>query len=53
MASAPRLTLARVSGHFDTTVGGPAAATGAPRKGSVCMTMMITPIPDMNPDITE
>ena len=27
--------------------------TGKPRKGSVWITMMITPMPDMNPEITE
>ena len=31
----------------------PPTATGDPRKGAICTIMMITPIPVMNPEITE
>ena len=31
----------------------PPTATGDPRNGAICTIMMITPIPVMNPEITE
>ena len=40
-------------GHDRTAPSGPPAETAAPMKGSVCNRMMITPMPDMNPEITE
>ena len=41
------------SGHERTAPIGPPSATGAPRNGRVCSSMIITPMPDMNPDMTE
>ena len=53
MASALKLISLTASGQARIAPMGPPAATGAPRKGNVCNRMMIMPMPDMNPDITE
>ena len=53
MASAPKLTLPITFGHSRTASNGPPIATGAPRNGSVCTSMIIMPMPDMKPEITE
>ena len=49
MANALKLMSGITSGHDLTAPSGPPCATGAPRNGSVCSRMMITPMPDMNP----
>ena len=53
MANAPKLMAGITSGQDLTAPKGPPSATFAPRNGSVCSRMMMMPIPDMNPDITE
>ena len=53
MASALKLTLFIAFGKARTTPTGPPVAPVAPRNGRVCKSMMIMPMPDMNPDITE
>ena len=41
------------SGHWRIVLSGPPSSTGRPMNGRVCITMMITPMPDMKPEITE
>ena len=41
------------SGKLRSVAIGPPAAAGTPGKGRVCTSMIITPTPDMNPDMTE
>ena len=53
IANALRSTSVITSGHARTAPIGPPVATGAPRKGRVCNSMIIMPMPDMKPDITE
>ena len=53
MASALRLTSLIASGQARTAPNGPPCATDVPRNGRVCSSMMIIPMPDMNPDMTE
>ena len=53
MASALKLTLRIASGHACTAAIGPPVGTEAPRNGSVWSSMMMIPMPDMNPDMTE
>ena len=53
MASALTLMSVITSGHDLTAPNGPPSATFAPTNGSVCSRMMMTPMPDMKPDITE
>ena len=53
MANALRSKLLTASGQARTAPSGPPSAKGAPMKGRVCNRMMITPMPDMNPDMTE
>ena len=53
MASALKLTLLIAFGKARTTPTGPPVAPVAPRNGRVCKSMMMMPMPDMNPDITE
>ena len=51
--SALKLTSFIASGQARTAPSGPPVTMAEPRKGRVCMSMMIMPMPDMNPDITE
>ncbi len=53
MEKALRSTLRSASGQAKTMLAGEPDAPEPPRNGSVCSNMMITPMPDMNPDITE
>ena len=53
MANALRLIPPITSGHARIASTGPPVATGSPRKGRVCIRMMMIPMPDMNPEITE
>ena len=53
IAKALKLMFAINSGQARTAPIGPPPATGVPRKGSVCKRIMIMPMPDMKPDITE
>ena len=53
MASALVLRSLSASGHSRIASSGPPVATGAPRNGRVCSRMMITPMPDMKPEMTE
>ena len=51
-ASALGFRLASPSGNARRTVAGPPLTGGNPRNGRACMSMMISPTPDMNPEIT-
>ena len=53
MASALRLTSAIALGKARTDPTGPPVVTEWPRNGRICSRMMIIPMPDMKPDITE
>ena len=54
MATALRLKSPyRIRPRSESPPTGPPGTTSAPRKGRVCTSMMIMPMPDMNPDITE
>ena len=53
IAAAPKLTCWIRLGHSPMAWSGPPVVTGAPRNGSVCSRMMMIPIPDMKPEITE
>ena len=53
MATALTFRSLNASGHARTAPIGPPVAVAAPRNGSVWMRMMMTPMPDMKPDITE
>ena len=53
MAKAPVLKLAMPSPQPLMAAMGPPSATGIPMNGSVCSRMMMMPMPDMNPEITE
>ena len=52
-ANALALKSPNASGQARTAPGAPPEATGDPSMGRVCMRMRISPIPDMNPEITE
>ena len=43
---------ANPSGNARRTPRGPPLTWGAPRKGMACVNMMMSPTPDMNPEIT-
>ena len=53
MARALKLIPAMSSGQALMAPIGPPLAASAPRNGIVCSKMMIMPMPDMNPEITE
>ena len=53
MASELKFTSPNTSGQERTASIGPPSSTGAPKNGRVCTKMMITPMPDMNPETTE
>ena len=53
MAKALVLKLAMPSPQPLMAAMGPPSATGIPMKGSVCSRMMMMPMPDMKPEITE
>ena len=53
MARALKLIPAMASGQALIAPIGPPLAASAPRNGIVCSKMMIMPMPDMNPEITE
>ena len=53
IASAWKFTCRTTWGSAFTAATGPPMATGAPMKGRSCSSMIIIPIPDMNPEITE
>ena len=53
MASALKLTLSIAPGQARIDPSGPPVSTDAPKNGRVCTRITITPMPDMNPDITE
>ena len=53
MAKAAVLKLAMPSPQPLMAPMGPPSATGIPMSGSVCSRMMMMPMPDMNPEITE
>ena len=52
MASAPVWTSLAAAGSARTAPMGPPVAPEAPSRGSVCISTMITPMPDMNPETT-
>ena len=53
IANAWKLTSFIASGQDWTAPNGPPCAMDAPRNGKVCKSMMIMPMPDMKPDMTE
>ncbi len=53
MVNALKFRSPMVSGQARTASSGPPVRTGAPMNGMVCSKMMITPMPDMKPAITE
>ena len=53
MSNAPASKSPIASGHALMVPTGPPETTSAPMKGRVCTSMMMIPMPDMNPDITE
>ena len=53
MATALRFMSGTTSRHARIAPIGPPDATSAPMKGIVCTSMIIRPIPDMKPEMTE
>ena len=53
MARELKFTSLNTSGQDRTASIGPPSSTSAPTNGRVCTKMMMTPMPDMNPDTTE
>ena len=52
MANALTFMLATAAGSARMAPMGPPSAGAAPRNGSVWISMTMTPIPDMNPEMT-
>ena len=52
MARALTLISATASGNARSAPIAPPDAAGAPRNGMVWINMMMTPMPDMNPEMT-